>query len=708
MKSIKFELLSAIIIVLMLAGCSPKGQSKESYVMKKIVPEGVEGIYNCFALDDDGIYVNSYVWNEAVLGYEAKLYHLDKEYQLLKEIPVNIIDYAFINQLLILDNQQLLLEIEKLDEEGNYLETVLAVLDENGNVKQLKALSEIAGEGDQIRKIMVRDHSSVILASQNKLYFLDLNLDRVNVVDAPEEIETAGLTQNGKIVCLSPAKYDDVKSRIFENRYDPQAGKWDEPAYVNLIRGNDGINIINGIDNYYYFVNDVGIYGVSEKGKSEFLIDFRTSNVSINDVQGIAALKGNEFLRIGVDQEKETTYFAKYYKGVPEAKKTIVLGGICVDQGIVEQVYAFNNSNDEYVIQVKDYAENQGDLSVTDLIDRVNAEIVSGAGTDIICLDALPITDYVKKGMLVNLKDYMDADPDTSMDDFIPSVKNAMLIDGGLYYVSPSFSPYVIVSKKKMIGSGENLSMKKLYEIWKNHQKPSIFAAPPYISLYYLLTHLVDENEISKEDVAMALEMCMDSKNLMSTLADSLEEDKVLLYPIANVTPLGLEVIHAVFGEDITISGYPGNDGAVSYATFSDMLAISSKSEYKDVAWQFLRSVISEENQEEGRLVSHYPIRQDAFDSMLTGLANGDSSKGDEAIGNTWERFGVTGKYEKLSKDDVEMIRGMVASISNVYYDDLTLFSLIKEEAGPYFNHEKSLEDAMDSMQKRLTLYFKE
>ncbi|MCR5458284.1 MAG: extracellular solute-binding protein [Acetatifactor sp.] len=708
MKSVKFKLLSAIITVLMLAGCSLKGQSKESYVMKKIVPKGIEGTYNCFAMDENKIYLNSYVWNEAVLGYEAKLYCLDKEFQLLEEIPVDIIEYAFIEQMLILDHQQLLLEIDKLDEEGNYLETVLAVLDETGNVKQLKAVSEIVGEGDQIKKIMVSDHSSVILVSQNKLYFLDSNLERVNIVAAPEEIETAGITSNGKIVCLSPAKYDDVKSRIYENCYDLQAGQWAEPTYVNLIRGSGRINVINGIDSYYYFVNDVGIYGVDEKGKSEFLIDFRASNVSLNDVQEIVALKDDEFLRIGVNQEKETTYFAKYYKGVPETKKTIVLGGIYVSQGITEQVYAFNNSNDEFEIQVKDYSENQGDLSVTDLIDRVNAEFVSGAGPDILYLDALPVMDYVKKGMLVKLDEFMDGDQETSMNDFIPSVKDAMLIDGGLYYVSPSFSPYVLVSKKRMIGSGDNLTMKDLYEAWKNNQKPSIFAAPPYISLYYLLTHLVDGDEINKEDVAMALEICMDSKNLMSTLADSLEEDKVMLYSVSNASPMELEVIHAVFGEDITIMGYPGRKDAAVYATFTDMLAISSKSEYKDVAWQFLRSVISDENQDEGRLVSHYPIRQEAFDKMLSDLSNGDSSVGDEAIGNTWERFGMTGKYEKLSQDDVAMIRGMVSSISRVNYEDLTLYSLIKEEAGPYFNHEKSLEDAMDSMQKRLTLYFKE
>ncbi len=708
MKSLKAWLLCVIIIMLMLAGCSQKGQSKEGYVMKRIVPEGVEGVYNCFALDDEHIFVNSYVLDLTNREYEAKLYCLNKDFVLLHEIPVNIVEHGFINQMMVLKDQQLLLEIEKLDEKGNYLETVLAILDENGKVNQLKALSELIDEGDQIRRIMVRDYSSIILASQNRLYFFDSNLAREKVVNAQDEIETAGLTSNGRIVCLSPAKYDDVKSRILENTYDPQSDRWDESSYVNLVRGSFEINVINGIDSYFYFVNDIGIYSVNEKGKSEFLIDFRTNNISINDMKGIVALSGNEFLRVGVDQENDTTYFAKYYKGVPKEKKTIVLGGIYINPGIAEQVYAFNNANNEFEIRIKDYSENQDDLSVTDLIDRLNADIVRGAGPDIICLDSLPLADYVKKGMLVNLKEYLDTDPETSMDDFIPSVKEAMLIDGGLYYIAPSFSPYVIVSKKRIIETGKDFTMKDLYEAWKNNNKPSIFAAPPYISLHYLLTHIVDADEIDREDVAMALEMCIDSKNMMSTLADSLEEDKVMLYPIANVTPMGLEVVHAAFGEDIAIMGYPGKDGNAAYATFSDMLAISSKSEYKDIAYEFLRSVISEENQEERRLVSHYPIRQEAFDSMLSDLANGESPTGTESIGNTWEQFGMTGKYEKLSKDDIELIRGMIASISRAYYEDFTLFNLIKEEAGPYFNHEKNLDDTMDSMQKRLTLYFKE
>ena len=71
-------------------------------------------------------------------------------------------------------------------------------------------------------------------------------------------------------------------------------------------------------------------------------------------------------------------------------------------------------------------------------------------------------------------------------------------------------------------------------------------------------------------------------------------------------------------------------------------------------------------------------------------------------------KAGVTGTYEKFSIEDSEMVYNMVNSVSRAYYDNPMLLNIISEESGSYFSGDKSLEQVIDSMKKRLELYYLE
>jgi hypothetical protein len=99
-----------------------------------------------------------------------------------------------------------------------------------------------------------------------------------------------------------------------------------EKSYLDLVRGNGKIQIIDGKDYDYYFQNDIGIYGIGKK--NDFLLDFRKVNISMNDVNqsnGILALENSEFLMIGYNTDHGDSYLAKFVQGNPDEKETLVL-----------------------------------------------------------------------------------------------------------------------------------------------------------------------------------------------------------------------------------------------------------------------------------------------------------------------------------------------------------------------------------------------
>ena len=126
-------------------------------------------------------------------------------------------------------------------------------------------------------------------------------------------------------------------------------------------------------------------------------LDFNSINITSNDADGIIALDDKGFLQIGHEMGQESSFLAKYVLDIPTSKETIVLGGIYIDQEVVEQAYAFNNSNEEYEIQIKDYAAGNEDLGLDEILNQLNADIVKGKQLDIISLESLPVETYMER-----------------------------------------------------------------------------------------------------------------------------------------------------------------------------------------------------------------------------------------------------------------------------------------------------------------------
>lgn len=691
----------------MLTGCGNREKQELSYVVKKIIPAGIEGNYNCISLNQDNLYINSYMLDQSTNELQAKLYSVDSSFKESHEIPVNITEYGYILQMNALSDQKILLVIKEMDSAGEYMDTLLALVDQDGNVKEKIIADEMFDNGEHFVRLLVAKDDSVILVSNKRLYCLNVNLKIENTIDAAEEIETAGFTKEEKIVCISPAKYDDIKSRMLVNTYEMNKG-W-EKSYLDLVRGNGKIQIIDGKDYDYYFQNDIGIYGIGKK--NDFLLDFRKVNISMNDVNqsnGILALENSEFLMIGYNTDHGDSYLAKFVQGNPDEKETLVLGGINIGDDVKEQVYAFNKKNPGYEIMIRDYAADNANVPMDDIINRLNADLIKGQEIDIVFLDGLPVKDYAKKGILLKLDDYINGDPEISESDFVPSLAEAMKIDGGLYFIAPSFTPYALLVKKSIAEEIGDFSIKNLYDKWESNQKPALLSLPPTFALEMIAPYLLDEKEIKDEDLKMLLEMCSTSQFYSTDLANAFEENKIWFQMTYYRIPYELQASHVLFNDQMITVGLPGSEGSAVYAQFVNEIGIVAASENRDIAYQFISELVAEDKQEDGIMVLYYPTTKAGVDHMIENFKEGQTLSGTSMKGTAWENGGITGQYEVFTDEECEMVQNMINSVKYAWYNDSQQTKLIAEEAGAYFGGDKDLDKVVESMKNRLGLYSQE
>ena len=188
-----------------------------------------------------------------------------------------------------------------------------------------------------------------------------------------------------------------------------------------------------------------------------------------------------------------------------------------------------------------------------------------------------------------------------------------------------------------------------------------------------------------------------------------------MLFLEGSVNPEEIQMYNQLFDGDISFKGYPNADKQGTFFNFTSMVAISSKCENNDAAWDFIRTVLTEEYQSK-----HYtdmynvPIREDVYEAYQTYAMNtkeGFIDKyGNEInpidMGYSWGDVEI--QIKPLSQEEMDEFRAMVESASGVWSYDNSLQEIISEEAMAYFKGEKSVDDVAAIIQNRATTYVNE
>lgn len=173
--------------------------------------------------------------------------------------------------------------------------------------------------------------------------------------------------------------------------------------------------------------------------------------------------------------------------------------------------------------------------------------------------------------------------------------------------------------------------------------------------------------------------------------------DKVMLIPLS-MSHHGVYLeAHACYGENALVYGYPTMDGQVFLVNNAvDACGIYSQSDNKEGAWEFLRTLFSEDYQREMTgYTAAWAVRESCWYEMWDSYQSGITINGVYAAPAT--------------EKEIERLADMLLN-GNVTADLMNgrIFNLVMEEADAYFEGDRTAEEAAGNIQNRVQLILKE
>ncbi|MDE6133324.1 MAG: extracellular solute-binding protein, partial [Oscillospiraceae bacterium] len=158
----------------------------------------------------------------------------------------------------------------------------------------------------------------------------------------------------------------------------------------------------------------------------------------------------------------------------------------------------------------------------------------------------------------------------------------------------------------------------------------------------------------------------------------------------------------------VTSVGFPTFSGLGAAFDVSGGFAISAKSKNQDGAWEFVRSLLTEDYQDS---VGELPVRKASlekkaqrnmkeFDPQSTRI----TIIGSMALGTS----GYNIEDSKPTQADIDKTMEIITSTTQINRYNYTVTNIVTEEAGAYFSGSKSAEDVAQMIQNRVQNYLYE
>lgn len=239
-------------------------------------------------------------------------------------------------------------------------------------------------------------------------------------------------------------------------------------------------------------------------------------------------------------------------------------------------------------------------------------KIMSGKGYDIVqeADFASAQKGWEETGLFVDLYEFMDSDEDFHREDYFSSIYEPMETDGKLFRFLRNVSPvYIRMNKRLLEQAGveyteETISFDELYEIYEKvrekcgekivlTEEGNYEPLGVYEGSYYTRNNLLDTDEY-EEYLRMNHEMYYEAEDrtVYGETGQGIAEDA--LCRILGVNSNCISLVNEIFKgtEDFTPAILYVSTHGEHYFRSTNSLSISSSSENRELAWEFLKYVV--------------------------------------------------------------------------------------------------------------------
>lgn len=458
-----------------------------------------------------------------------------------------------------------------------------------------------------------------------------------------------------------------------------------------------------------------------ESGEAVELLNWIDSDIDTHNVRFVMMLADGRILCIEntILPEGNRTEIAiftiMHYTEIAE-RDVLTLATFQPAQNLQMAVRSFNRSSHTYRIQIIDYFDPAlGDFYAG--LERLSLEIMTGNIPDILDVVGLPLEVFVARGLLVDLYELIDSDPELERSDFVQEALRAAEIRGGLYQAFPMFRINTIVGNPAILGADTGWNIDELIAVLEANpqaDRPMGFIMTNEYFMRTMLTHYIDEfidwsagtTHFYRDDFVRLLEFT-DTLPAQSHFGGEWGYELIAsgrqIMSIPNVSGLrcftDLQKYRAMYGGELVLKGFPSESGNGNALIVDSGLAITTGSVSRDGAWEFLRMFLTEDWQLENTW---------AREGFLTNRAAFDTRLANEMAERNHPHLFSMGNFEleilPTTREDADQVMALIASMSGTSGMDINLMNIIIESAGDFWEGRNSAQDAARIIQSRASI----
>lgn len=624
-----------------------------------------------------------------------------------------------------------------IDENENYVDDgeqyFVRKLDSNGAELLSVDISHLKDNTEYfyINNMAVDSAGNVYLNCENSIYVLGPDGSELFSLEVANWVNSMVRLSDGTVGAVTQDETGPVLKPI-----DVAAKGWGTALPLPL----NAYNAYPGSGDYTFYCGDSSnFYGYDTAAKETTkLLNWINCDIDSSNMRGMAALDDGRILcimrnysRSGENATNEFVVLTKKPAAEVPQKTVLKLAAVYLDYDLRGTIIDFNKKNQEYRIEVTDYSEFNTEDDYTAGLTKLTTEIISGQVPDLLCTNGLPIEQYVAKGLLEDLYTYLDSDGELSRSSLVEPAMRAMEINGGLYEAATSFSVQALLGNEQYIGPGFEMTMDDMLALRQQYPEASLFS--PYFTrdtiLYYFcslnLQSFVDWStgtcNFDSDEFIKILELAntfpaeynWDEDSPYMDEYQMLSDGSMLLTMFYAYNFEELQVYETLLNGNAVFKGFPGADGNGVVLQTSVGVAISSKCENKDAAWQFVRTLLSESYQAGGGLWQ-YPTNKAAFDQMMAKAMEKEYYTDEDGNQVEQPKYGMgfgdgqTIEIYAASQETVDKYLDLIEKADMTVRPDQNLIDIINEEAAAFFAGQKTAKDVAGLIQNRVGIYVNE
>lgn len=501
--------------------------------------------------------------------------------------------------------------------------------------------------------------------------------------------------------------------------------------------GYDNPIIYNGYGDVTCYIRDVDgcLTYNEEKQELTYLFDWTKTGIVGGFVDNMIALEdGRIFCSCGDVQSRTYGFVEQLEEG--KEKKVIKCAALNPDSDyshqLEENITNYNKSNSDYVVELVSYGKSESP------IDAFAKDVIAGNIPDVLDISGVEVMSYINQGFFEDLAPYMEKDNEFGKDYYVDGLYDAIAVDGAQYYTIKYFGFTTISGKASDTEQyKDGWTMEDMIDYYRSKPEGTMLCPHETKSKVfdYFVAPCIDDyidwgtGKVSfdsdgfREIAAFCNEFPLNDETAFDNgymeVSRQMCEGKILIkYTLAeNYCMDGMQCDRELFGGDFRCIGFPSADKKKAYITpYSVSLAMTSSSEEKEAAWDFIKSVItSAKERDKGDRNGAYPgipSGKKEFEKLVEMItATEKYIDEDGRVINPIDFEGGINDFRytarPLTEEEINDIRGLIKN-SAIQFDNSTVLSMVESEMNDYFNGIKTLDDTISVLQDRVGKYVNE